>query len=78
MTDYGVVEVLRTQVALAREPFDVVVWVGVDCLTDGIRSDGGTVDEKAIARTVWDATDALFAEHLAAQNDWPAPPTATG
>lgn len=72
LTDYGVVEVLRTHVALAREPFDTVVWIGVDYLTDGIRSDGGDVDEAAIARTVWDATDSLFAEHVAAQSQWPA------
>jgi hypothetical protein len=44
----------------------------VDYLTDGIRSDGGHVDDAAIARTVWDATDSLFAEHVAAQSQWPA------
>lgn len=70
LTDGRLVEILRTQVALAEEPFDAVVWIGVDYLTDAISAEGGEVDETVVVRTVWDLTDALFAEHVGAQAGW--------
>lgn len=64
-------EILRTRVALADDVFDAVVWAGVDYLTDEISDQGGEPDPATVSRTVWDLADSLFAEHLAAQANWP-------
>src|SRR5581483_9650147 len=53
-------EMIGKWVAYATKPFEAVVELGVEHAEDPDAVEG-----------VWDLTDRLFAEHLAAQRNWP-------
>ncbi len=65
-SDAALTEMIATRVALGVDPFETVVERAVEFLEADIEEDTDVVQR------VWRLTDELFAQHLAAQETWPA------
>jgi hypothetical protein len=66
--DEDLVELIRVQVALGVDPFDIVVDHGMEYALD---VDGAEADSVDVVRLVWRVADDQFAAHLGEQASWP-------